>query len=261
MRVSRSPRPRLTPECAEHPVDGGDVGAAPDPELPGHAVGPGFLGDRLEHLLDLVDGVGLVRRAHLRLHSWRGGTAQSDLPRRTATRYISTVNRPFSNGRNVMPMPLREVLRDPTVVAAEPARARGSDPAGAPRHLGPHERGARHRHAAARRRAAARGRGQPGDGVARATGDLHPGPRRASGRGHRHRDGRAAAHRARGDGHGGRATAPAPDRAAPRRAVRRGDAVHQRDAGQRVGPPSPARRPASRTLWRRAWPTVPRWAG
>ena len=152
-------------------------------------------------------------------------------------------SRAISNGRNVMPMPLREVLRDPTVAAAEPLVLAGRTRLG---------RLVTWVHTSEVLDIATLLRG--GElllvgGVSLATAS--PAQRvtyiqdlaAASGRGHRHRDRRAAAHRARGDGHGGRATAPAPDRAAPRRAVRRGDAVHQRDARQRVGPPPPARRP------------------
>ena len=57
------PEAELDAKGAEHPVDRCDVGAAPDPELPGNTSGPRFLGDRLEHLLDLVD-IGF-RRVHV----------------------------------------------------------------------------------------------------------------------------------------------------------------------------------------------------
>ena len=210
MRVSRRPRPRLTPR-------------APSTQLMGAMLAP----HQIQNWPDTC-GSGLPRgsaatfaRPRQMLWDWsaevicasiHGGVVplRVILPPRTRDKIHFVSYIASSNGQNVMPMPLREVLKDPTVVAAEPLVLAGRTTAGPARHLGPHQRGARHRLAAARRRAAARGRGQPGDGVSPRNGCVHPELAERRVRGHRHRDGRAAARGPGGDGHRGRATATCP---------------------------------------------------
>ena len=164
------PEAEADAQCAEHPVDGGDVGAAPDPELAGDAVGPSLLRDRLEDLLDLEDGVGLVRRAHLRLHSWRVLPHSVTFRRRARDKIHFDSQQPSSIGRNVMPMPLREVLRDPTVAAAEPLVLAGRTRLGRLVTWVHTSEVLDIASPAARRRAAPRRRGQPGHGVAARNG-------------------------------------------------------------------------------------------